>query len=65
MAQLRLKKIGEDYWSRMVYQDERGNYYKDIDIFQNETPTTLYTSCPSKDFEGEPNCPITDFEIID
>ncbi len=63
MARLRLTRVGEDSWNRMTYEDTNGNFYKDIDIFSDETPTTLYTSSPSKDFDGEPDCPISDFEI--
>ena len=65
MANLKLKRVGTDYWSRPVYQSEIGCYYKDINIFSNETPKVLYSSCPMTDFEGEPNNPITNFEIID
>ena len=63
MATLRLTLAGEDSWNRQVYQDENGNYYKDINIFSDEQPKVLHTSCPRKDFEGEPDCEITDFVI--
>lgn len=64
MGKLVLKRVGTDYWSRPVYQSEKGYFYKDIDIFSEEIPKTLYSSCPLNDFEGEPDCPFTDFVII-
>lgn len=63
MEKLKLTYVGKDYWSRKVYQDENGNYYKDISLSCDE-PKELHTSCPRKDFEGEPDYPITNFEIV-
>lgn len=63
-TKLQLTHVGEDWWGRQVYQDTNGNYYKDINIFSDEPPKVLNASCPRKDFDGEPDYEITDFEII-
>ena len=65
MATLQLTRVGEDSWSRPVYKDENGNYYKDVNILPlGETPKVLCISCPRKDFEGEPDYDVTDFVIV-
>lgn len=65
MEKLHLTYVGEDYWSRPVYQDAKGNFYKDVEMCpEGVTPKELYLSCPSKDFEGEPGWPLTDFVIV-
>lgn len=64
MSTLKLTFAGVDYWGRRVYKDAKGNFYKDIEIFSEQVSDELYTSCPSKDFEGEPGWPITDFTIV-
>lgn len=53
---LELKYIGEDYWSRPVYQDQYGHLWKDIELGDNDNPS-LYSST-NDDFDGEPDTPI-------
>ena len=60
----KLKLVGVDYWSRPVYEDEDGNYWKDVNLGSG-TPY-LHSSSPRKDFEGEPDMPLTgDYEIVE
>lgn len=65
MEKLKLTRLGEDSWGRTVYQDENGNYYKDINMMPlDKTPKELCISCPRNDFEGEPDYPVRNFEIL-
>lgn len=61
---LKLKHVGENWSGHKMYQDERGNYYHDINIFAEEKPRVLYASVPLEDPDGEPDRMVTDFEII-
>lgn len=56
MDVLKLKYIGEDFWSRPVYKDQHGTIWKDLDLGDSETPS-LY-SAVGNDIEGEPLNPI-------
>lgn len=51
-----LKYIGEDFWSRPVYQDQFNRLWKDIELGDFETPS-LY-SVTNNEFDGEPLAPI-------
>lgn len=60
-TKLRLTYVGDDSWSRPVYQDQHGHLWKDIDLGDSEQPNL--TSATNNEFEGEPNLPI-DCEFI-
>lgn len=65
MATLQLTRVGEDSWSRPTYQDENGNFYKDVNMLPLwVTPQELCVSSPRDDFDGEPDYPVTDFVIL-
>lgn len=51
-----LKYIGEDFWSRPVYQDQFSRLWKDIELGDSEIPS-LY-SVTNNEFDGEPLAPI-------
>lgn len=51
-----LRYIGEDFWSRPVYQDQYNRLWKDIELGDSETPS-LY-SVTNNEFDGEPLSPI-------
>lgn len=53
---LELTYIGEDCWSRPVYQDQYGHLWKDIELGENDNPS-LY-SVVNDEFEGEPDSHI-------
>ena len=59
MTRKELTFVGIDYWSRAVYKDKNGKYYKDITLKGGPEyiPNTLYTSADGT-FEGEPNNPV-------
>lgn len=44
-SSLILKYIGEDFWSRPVYQDQFSRLWKDIELGDSETPTIDSFSC--------------------
>lgn len=65
MKELRLRRIGENFYGQMVYQDvDTGRYYVSLrDIDPNEP--TLYTVNPSDDPDGEPEKPYDgDYTIV-
>lgn len=57
-----LKYIGEDFWSRPVYQDQFDYLWKDIELGNKKIPS-LY-SVTNNEFDGEPLAPIRDKYII-
>lgn len=59
---LELKYIGEDYWSRPVYQDQHGHLWKDVELGDNDNPS-LHSST-NDDFDGEPDTPIRSQFVI-
>jgi hypothetical protein len=61
-AVLMLKYIGEDAWSRPVYQDQFARLWKDIELGDGDQPS-LY-SVVGDEFDGEPNMPIKQEFII-
>lgn len=44
-SSLILKYIGEDFWSRPVYQDQFSRLWKDIELGDSGTPTIDSFSC--------------------
>lgn len=52
---LTMKPIGEDFWSRPVYEDQYGRLWKDITLGSDkpELCSALYNA-----FDGEPDLPI-------
>ena len=56
-----LKFVGIDYWSRPVFMDNEGKYYKDI-----ECGYCIYPALhDSSGFEGEPGWPVEfEYKII-
>jgi hypothetical protein len=58
----KLKFIGVDSWDRLVYQDESGQIWKDVNL-GNGKPY-LHSSVDNE-FDGEPDMPIKgEYEII-
>lgn len=54
MEKLVLKFIGEDFWSRPVFEDQNGQLFKDTNCGEGEMALcTAYGG-----FEGEPDTPI-------
>lgn len=66
---LHLKYIGQDEWSRYVYEDEDGTLWKHLNCNSprelcQERGDTLYSSCGNT-LDGEPDCPVRkDIEVI-
>ena len=65
MDKMKLKRIGENAWGNMAYQDmETGKYYLDLNYGFGDT-LDLHTCSPSDDMDGEPNFPLKrEYEII-
>ena len=53
---MKLKYIGEDSWSRPVYQDQHGHLWKDIHCGNSDTPS-LYAAV-NDEYDGEPDQPM-------
>lgn len=62
MAQKKLTRIGENYWNHVLYKDEKGNYY--LDINDGDGEPNICEACPSDDPDGEPGWPIEDYTIV-
>ncbi len=58
-----LKRIKENCYGYMMYQDEKGRWYADIHYIPGDIPKDLYCVSPSDDIDGEPDYPIKDFTI--
>lgn len=50
---IQLNYIGEDSWNRPVYEDDKGNIFKDINLGDGELAL-----CTVSSFDGEPDTPI-------
>lgn len=50
---IKLKLIGEDSWNRPVYEDDKGNIFKDTNLGDGKLAL-----CTASSFEGEPDTPI-------
>lgn len=62
-SKLVLNYIGEDFWSRPVYQDQFKHLWKDIELGDAEQPSLH--SAVGDEFDGEPDMPIRqDFIIL-
>ena len=57
-----LEFVGVDSWDRPVYEDKNGGFWKDTNLGKG-TPY-LHRSCPSDDFDGEPDYPINDEYVL-
>ena len=55
-AERKLKFVGLDSWSRPVYEDKNGRFWKDINL--GEGTPSIYKSYPCDEFDGEPDYPI-------
>lgn len=55
MEKLTLQFLGEDFWSRPVYEDQNGRIWKDTNL--GDVPLSLCTAT-SNAFDGEPDTPI-------
>ena len=59
----KLHYIGVDSWSRPVYKDEKGKFYKDVNLGCGEP--YLHSSSPPTDFDGEPDYPLEgEYEVV-
>ena len=65
MNKMKLKRIGENAWGYMAYQDmETGKFYLDLNYGSSDV-LDLHTCSPSDDFDGEPGFPIKrEYEIV-
>ena len=65
MEKMKLKRIGENAWGHMAYQDvDTGKFYLALNYGYNEE-LDLHTCSPSDDMDGEPDAPLKrDYEII-
>ena len=66
---MKLKRLSTNSHGYMVYADEDGHYFLDIDMNCDKTkePISLYVASPIYDPEGEPDFPITpraEIEVI-
>jgi len=62
-SKLILRYLGEDDWSRPVYQDQFKRLWKDVELGDSAQPS-LYVPV-GNEFDGEPNMPIKqDFTIL-
>ena len=52
----KLKFIGVDFWDNLVYRDETGRLWKDINLGVGEP---ALHSVSDNESDGEPNMPIT------
>lgn len=62
MAHKKLTRIGENYWGHIVYKDEEGKFYLDINNGNGEP--NICDCHPSNDPDGEPGWPIEDYTIV-
>lgn len=62
---MKLKRIGENAWGYMAYQDvETDKFYLDLNYGFGET-LDLHTCSPSDDMDGEPDSPLKrPYEIV-
>lgn len=60
---INIKFIGIDSWSLPVYEDEKGNLYKDTSLGKEKLEKSLCTAYQN-DFYGEPYIPLKDKKII-
>ena len=65
MEKMKLKRIGENVWGHMAYQDvETGKFYLDLNYGFCDA-IDLHTCSPSDDMDGEPSFPLKrEYEII-
>jgi len=48
----KLKLVGVDYWSRPVYEDDNGNYWKDVNLGSGTTAKKATRKSPAKSPKG-------------
>jgi len=62
MEKLVIAYMGDDSWSRPVYVDDAGKLYCDTD----PRPTSVPNICTkyNNEFDGEPNNPVSNREIV-
>lgn len=61
----KLQRVGRNYLGQVVYKDEEGRFFLDLDIIASNTPDALYYCTPSDDIDGEPGFPLKeDYEIL-
>ena len=59
MEKLILTYIGNDDWQRPVYEDQKGNLWKDTEMESLKTKKVdKYNFCTSDEYEGEPDTPM-------
>lgn len=65
MNNMKLKRIGENAWGYMAYQDmETGKFYLDLNYGSSDV-LDLHTCSPSDDIDGEPGFPVKrEYEIV-
>lgn len=65
METMKLKRIGENAWGYMTYQDmDTGKFYLDLNYGFSEA-LDLHTCSPSDDMDGEPDSPLKrPYEIV-
>lgn len=65
MNKMKLKRIGENAWGYMAYQDmETGKFYLDLNYGFSDV-LDLHACSPSDDIDGEPGFPVKrEYEIV-
>lgn len=65
MNKMKLKRIGENAWGYMAYQDmETGKFYLDLNYGFSDV-LDLHNCSPSDDIDGEPGFPVKrEYEIV-
>lgn len=65
MNKMKLKRIGENAWGYIAYQDmETGKFYLDLNYGFSDV-LDLHTCSPSDDIDGEPGFPVKrEYEIV-
>lgn len=58
-----LTHIGIDGWERMVYRDQHGKMWKDIDVFPSAFMPSLHSST-NNELDGEPDWPLKQPYVI-
>lgn len=60
MRTLTLTMVAKNAMSGNLYKDNKGRYYSDLFMEpENGKEGTVYRLSPSKEIDGEPDCPIT------
>jgi hypothetical protein len=57
-----MKRLGTDSWDRLVFEDNQGRLWKDVNLGRH--PTQPYLHDCDGEFDGEPGFPIEEEFVI-